>query len=154
MQFIDTGHQVWTTIHVHSANAIPFRLIDMGVGIAELPDQVSAQIGEDVLPHHRERLARGEVLEARPAEVLVGPTPGILAFREDPPLHRFLEPIGLVLLQRMHVVEPPEKQQVGDLLDHLQRVRDTAGPERVPDLVNLGLDVACDHLVEVPNLVS
>ena len=31
MQFIDTGHQVWTTIHVHSANAILFRLIDMGV---------------------------------------------------------------------------------------------------------------------------
>ena len=35
MQFIDTGHQVWTTIHVHSANAILFRLIDMGVGVAE-----------------------------------------------------------------------------------------------------------------------
>ena len=36
MQFIDTGHQVWTTIHVHSANAILFRLIDMGVGVAEV----------------------------------------------------------------------------------------------------------------------
>ncbi len=36
LQFIDTGHQVWTTIHVHSANAILFRLLDMGVGTAEV----------------------------------------------------------------------------------------------------------------------
>ena len=100
-----------------------------GVGTAELPGQVSAQIREEVLPHHREHLGRGEVLEARPAEVLVGPTLGVLAFREDPPLHRLPEPIGLVFLQCVHVVEPTEEQQVGDLLDHLQRVRDAAGPE-------------------------
>ena len=100
-----------------------------GVGTAELPDQVSAQIAEDVLPYYREHLGWGEVLEARPAEVLVGPTLGVLAFREDPPLHRLLEPIGLVLLQRVHVVEPTEEQQIGDLLHHLQRVRDAAGPE-------------------------
>ena len=80
-----------------------------GVGTAELLGQVSAQIGEDVLPHHREHLGRDEVLEARPAEVLVGPTLGVLAFREDPPFHRLLEPIGLVLLQRVHVVEPTEE---------------------------------------------
>ena len=36
LQFIDTGHQVWTTIHVHSANGILFRLIDMGVATAEV----------------------------------------------------------------------------------------------------------------------
>ena len=36
LQCVDTGHQIWTTIHVHNANAIPFRLIDMGVGPAEL----------------------------------------------------------------------------------------------------------------------
>ncbi len=28
---VDTGHQVWTTIHVATANAILFRLLDMGV---------------------------------------------------------------------------------------------------------------------------
>ena len=100
-----------------------------GVGTAELSGQVSAQIGEDVLPHHREHLGRGEVLEARPAEILVGPTLGALALREDPPLHRLFEAIGLVLLQRVHVVEPTEEQQVGDLLDHFQRVRDATGPE-------------------------
>ena len=36
LQFIDTGHQVWTTIHCDSANAIPFRLLDLGVTVAEL----------------------------------------------------------------------------------------------------------------------
>ena len=70
----------------------------------------------------------------------------ILAFREDSPLHRLLEPVGLVLLQRVHVVEPPDEQQVGNLLHHLQRVRDAAGPKCVPDAVDLCLDVACDHL--------
>ena len=100
-----------------------------GLGATKLPGQVGTQVWEDVFTDHREHLGRGEVLEARPAEVLAGPTPGVLAFREDPPLHRLLEPIGLVLLQRVHVVEPTEEQQEGDLLDHLQRVRDAAGPE-------------------------
>ena len=36
LQFVDTGHQVWTTIHCDSANAIPFRLLDLGVTVAEL----------------------------------------------------------------------------------------------------------------------
>ncbi len=36
LQFIDSGHQVWTTIHVHSANGILFRLMDLGVTEAEV----------------------------------------------------------------------------------------------------------------------
>ena len=117
-----------------------------GVGAPDLPGQVVAQIGKDVLPDHREHLGRREVPEARPAAILVGTTLVILAFREDPPLHRLLEPVGLVFLQRVHVVEPADEQQVGNLLHHLQRVRDAAGPKCVPDAVDLGLDVACDHL--------
>ena len=35
-QFIESGHQVWTTIHVTSADNILFRLIDMGVEPPEL----------------------------------------------------------------------------------------------------------------------
>ena len=52
MQFIDTGHQVWTTIHVHSANAILFRLIDMGVGVAEVtkPGNVALLMKQTLLP--------------------------------------------------------------------------------------------------------
>ena len=36
LQFIDSGHRIWTTIHVHSANSILFRLIDLGVSEAEV----------------------------------------------------------------------------------------------------------------------
>jgi hypothetical protein len=46
----------------------------------------------------------------------------------------------------VQVVQPAQEEQVGDLLDHLQRVGDAAGPEGVPDLVDLALDVAGDHL--------
>src|SRR6185312_13112221 len=49
-----------------------------------------------------------------------------LVFREDAALYRLLQPIGLVFLQRLQVVEAADEQQVGDLLDHLQRIGDTA----------------------------
>jgi hypothetical protein len=40
----------------------------------------------------------------------------------------------------VQVVQPAQEEQVGDLLDHLERVGDAAGPEGVPDLVDLALD--------------
>ena len=45
----------------------------------------------------------------------------------------------------LQVVEAPDEQQVGDLLDDLQRVGDAAGPEGVPDAVDLALQLAGDH---------
>jgi hypothetical protein len=45
----------------------------------------------------------------------------------------------------VQVVQPAQEQQVGDLLDDLQRVGDTAGPEGIPDAVDLALEVTCDH---------
>ena len=36
LQFADSGHQVWTTIHVATANSILFRLIDLGVSPSEV----------------------------------------------------------------------------------------------------------------------
>ena len=52
LQFIDTGHQVWTTIHVHSANAILFRLVDMGVGVSEVckPGNIKLLVKQTLLP--------------------------------------------------------------------------------------------------------
>jgi hypothetical protein len=60
-------------------------------------------------------------------------------------VHRRSEPGGAVLFQRVQVVQPAQEEQIGDLLDHLERVGDAAGPEGVPDLVDLALDVAGDH---------
>jgi hypothetical protein len=68
-----------------------------------------------------------------------------LPFREDAAAHRPLEPGGLVLLQRVQVVQTAQEEQVGDLLDDLERVGDAAGPERVPDAVDLVLDFTSDH---------
>ena len=52
LQCVDTGHQIWTTIHVHNANAIPFRLIDLGVGAAEVakPGNVALLMKQTLLP--------------------------------------------------------------------------------------------------------
>ena len=36
LQFIDSGHQIWTTLHAHNANGILFRLLDLGVETAQL----------------------------------------------------------------------------------------------------------------------
>ena len=62
LQFIDTGHQVWTTIHVHSANAILFRLVDMGVGVAEVckPGNIKLLMKQTLLPRLCEQCAGNE----------------------------------------------------------------------------------------------
>lgn len=44
LQFIETGHQVWTTIHINSVNSIPFRLIDMGIEPSELSKPKSLRL--------------------------------------------------------------------------------------------------------------
>ena len=36
LQFIDSGHQISTTLHAHNANGILFRLLDLGVARAQL----------------------------------------------------------------------------------------------------------------------
>ena len=65
------------------------------------------------------------------------------------PLHRLLpEPRGLVPLQPVQIVRAPDEEEVRDLLDDFQRVRDAAGSERVPDLVNLVLDGSRNHGVD------
>ena len=36
MRFVDTGHQVWTTLHAGDANGIVFRLLDLGVPMEQV----------------------------------------------------------------------------------------------------------------------
>ena len=52
LSFVDTGHQVWTTIHVDSANAILFRLLDMGVEASTLakPGNIRLLMKQTLLP--------------------------------------------------------------------------------------------------------
>ena len=52
IQFIETGHQVWTTIHIGSVNSILFRMIDMGIHPAELakPDSIALLMKQSLIP--------------------------------------------------------------------------------------------------------
>ena len=88
LQFIDTGHQVWTTIHVHSANGILFRLIDMGVATAEVckPGNIQLLMKQTLLP----QLCQDCALREPPR-----PLPAWLASRlTDIPTLRFRNPEG------------------------------------------------------------
>jgi len=76
-----------------------------------------------------------------PAQVVIRAVARVVAIGKDPAL----QPGGLALLQGLQLVQSPDEQQVGNLLDDLERVGDPAGPEAVPDLVDLVADIACEH---------
>ena len=112
MQFIDTGHQVWTTIHVHSANAILFRLIDMGVGVAEVtkPGNVALLMKQTLLPllcpdcaleQHAEGRVAPENLARAPARQRGGPLPQPEGLPPVPPRGRWFRCRGAGL-ERLH----------------------------------------------------
>ncbi len=52
LQFVDSGHQVWTTIHVSNANSILFRLIDLGVNPGEVckPGNIALLAQQTLVP--------------------------------------------------------------------------------------------------------
>ena len=52
IQFIETGHQVWTTIHIGSVNSILFRMIDMGIQPSELakPGSITLLMKQSLVP--------------------------------------------------------------------------------------------------------
>lgn len=86
LQFVDTGHQVWTTIHVNSANGILFRLIDMGIPPTELakPDTISILMKQTLTPVLCSRCSlKFDDVEAR---VRLAGSPGI----DDENLRRIL----------------------------------------------------------------
>ncbi len=81
---------------------------------------------------------RIEILEVRPAQF------ALLRFKNGV-VERFAEQIGLAFLPGVQFVQPLGEQQIGDLLDYRQRIGHAAGPERVPDLIDLILDGTGDH---------
>ena len=106
------------------------------VAVPVLPEGLDE--GEHLVAHRLEHLLRGGLLEARPAEI-------VLVGGEDRLLDGLAGAGGLALLERVQLVEPLDEEQVGELLDDRERVRDAAGPHRVPDAVDLGFEFAGDH---------
>jgi len=50
-----------------------------------------------------------------------------------------------VLLEGVDLVEALDEEQVGEVLDDGERIRDAAGPEGVSDAVHFRFDFAGDH---------
>ncbi len=67
LQFVDSGHQVWTTIHVANANSILFRLMDLGVTPGEVckPGNIALLVQQTLVP----RLCRSCALDRPPPAV-------------------------------------------------------------------------------------
>ena len=55
--------------------------------------------------------------------------------------------------QQLSLIETFEEQQVGDLFDHLQWVGNAAGPESVPDPVDLVPHITGDHASATPSVL-
>lgn len=89
-----------------------------------------------MLVDEAEHLPRLLQLERRPAKAGVGNPAGIVAFGEDAPLDRLACAARLGLLDGLQLVQPPDEQQVGDLLHHAQGVGHAPGSEIVPDAVD------------------
>jgi hypothetical protein len=60
-------------------------------------------------------------------------------------LDRLAERGGLALLQLLHLVEALDEDQVGDLLDDLERIGQASRPEVVPDAVDLVAQFSRQH---------
>ncbi len=97
--------------------------------------------------HH---LAWFKILEARPAQIGVGASFAVFSVGKNASLHGDAKSLGLALFKSMEVVEPFDKQKVGNLLDDRERVRHAARPEGVPNLIYLIADVARQHCSPLP----
>jgi hypothetical protein len=108
------------------------------VGVGRLIAAELAEEGKDLLADDLEHDGGVVVLEPAPAEM-------VLAGQEGGVLEGLLEAARAVLLEGLELVESPDEQEVGDLLDDLDGVADAPGPEGVPDAVDLALEVSGDH---------
>ena len=86
--------------------------------------------GEHPVAHGLEHPLRRKLLETRPTQI-------VLVDGEHRLLDRFAGAGGLVPLARVQLVQALDEEQVGELLDDRERVRDAAGPHGVPDSVDL-----------------
>ena len=123
------GHHEEGVLHVVGVGRSLVRVPRLAEGLDE---------GEHPVAHGLEHPLRRELLESRPAQ-------SGLAGGEQRLLGRAAGAGGSVLLARVQLVQTLDEQQVGELLDDREWVRDAAGPHGVPDSVDLGLQLTGDH---------
>jgi hypothetical protein len=115
--------------------------------VGRILGELLPQEREDVIAHELVdgvRVAeRSEVLS--PAEVLVENTFVVLAFWKKPARDRLLFRGCLPFFRVLQLIQPLDEQQIRELLDDLDGVGNAARPERIPDLVDLVSNLACQH---------
>jgi hypothetical protein len=97
-----------------------------------------AEEGKDLPGDDIEHFAGVALDEEGPAEV-------VLIGGKEAAGERLFEAAGFGFFEELEVVEAAEEEEVGDLLDDFERVGDAAGPEGVPDAVDLVADFAGEH---------
>ena len=114
------------------------------IGLGHIAQERKYVLGDDL--EHRRRVL---VLQPGPAHFLISEAATladlVLTRREYAALNRLLKPISLVLLAGVRLVQPTHEQEIGDLLDHLERIGDAARPECVPHAIDLGAKFASQH---------
>ena len=113
-----------------------------------------SQERKNMLGHDVEHLRRRIVLEAGPAQLLIGHSLGVAALGKDAALHGPAEGVRFVLLADLDVIQPPHEEQVGDLLDDLQRISDPARPEGIPHLIDFRAQFPRQHSLNPTNFAK
>src|SRR5574341_1485624 len=93
--------------------------------------------------------------EPAPAQLLTRPlgAPSGLVLAGEQRLELLLQELGVAAALFVQRIQPAHEQQVADLLDGREWVGDAAGPEAVPELVNLGAKNRCQHGPVIPPVV-
>ena len=130
-QHTGRGHHEAGILHMVAVRRAP-----LAVPLPLLPERLDE--GEHSVAHRLKHLLRRGLFEARPAEL-------VLLGGEDRILDGLAGAGGLGLFERVQIVEPLDEEQVGELLDDRERIRDAARPHRVPDVVHFGFEFAGDH---------
>ena len=117
----------------------------LGVGAVLVPVEVFDE-GEYPLLDHGIHLARREVVEGAPLELLAGDRAlADLHLVGKNALIAEAQHGRLLGAQVVGVVQVADEHEVGHLLYHIQRIRDSARPEDVPQGVHFVLQFAGDH---------
>ena len=103
--------------------------------------------GENPLLHGGVHLPGGEIVEDAPLEpaAVHGALAELHLIREDA-LIRQAEHGRLLGAEIVRVVQIVDEHEIGHLLDHVQRVRETTGPEDLPEAVDFVFQFACNHV--------
>src|SRR5205814_5591057 len=90
-----------------------------------------------------------QMAELAPPQLLAGALGSLVGFvfPGEQGAEFLLQEFRLAPLQLVQCVEPPHEEQIADLLDRGERIGDPAGPELVPELVNIGANRWCQHPV-------